>query len=384
MFSLERKIYTLKIPFLKTLSGVVRNIFEILAKENIAVKGGFAKIILGEVLKSQGKIKKNLALGYKSETDLDLLITFSGSRKDNIEKISKKIYNLKEKFSKLGINLDEADVEALKGNLNDIEFIREFLESRDLTINEVIFIPSSETLFFTDKCLRDTINAVGILAANKVGTLKRDCGRIIASPYGIVRLIRFLIEKKVNSIYLPNWWVRSNKDEAERLGKPTLEAYGLILIERYKNKESLQLRFMKTLNDLSITNLKNFNTFKKEQELMFEAWRKKKFTLKKRSFREIQKELFQEELRRKRIERQAEKKRKLCPHKKKIKFICEYCPWQCAIIKCLDCGLVEVIPKGKSTPFPIDSLFCNKNFIEGNVYWDKLGFFPEFPILNKE
>jgi len=42
---------------------------------------------------------------------------------------------------------------------------------------------------------------------------------------------------------------------------------------------------------------------------------------------------------------------------------------------------VEIIPKGKIAPWPIDELFCNKNFIEANVYWDKTGFFPEFPLL---
>jgi hypothetical protein len=244
-----------------------------------------------------------------------------------------------------------------------------------LTINEVIFIPKLQTLFFTDKCLRDTINAVGILTAYNPKTLRRDCGRIIASSWGMARLIRFLTERKVKSIYLPNWWVVSNKEEAEKRGQGVLGTYSLILIERYKDNESFQWRLMKILKGLSITNLKKFDTFKKEQEMRFEALRGKKFILKKRSFKQVQEELILEEEKRKKMEMEMEKKKKSCSHGKKIKFICHHCPWHCAIIKCINCGEVEIIPKGKSTPFPLDDLFCNKNFIKADVYWDKNGFF---------
>lgn len=379
MFSLGRKIYTFKIPFLKSLNGIIREVFEILKEENITIKGGFAKILLGEILKSKGKIKENLAFGYEGKTDLDLLLAISAFRMERIEKIAEKISNLKEKFLKMEVNLDEKDVEIIEGNLRDIKFIRKFLESRDLTINELIFIPKFETLFLTDKCLRDTINAVGILAANKPETIWRDCGRIIASPYGIVRLIKFLTEKKVNFIYLPNWWVLSNKREAEKMKRGILGAYGLILMEKYEDNEVLQLRFMKILNNLSITNLKRFETFKKEQEMLYEASRGEEFFSEKKSFKEIQEEKLLEEEKRKKRKSESEKKKETCPHKNKRKFICEYCPWRCAIIKCRECGGLEIIPKEKSSPYPIDELFCNKNFIEADVYWDKNGFFPNFP-----
>jgi len=378
MFSLERKIHTLKIPFSKGLTGIVREVLEILAKEDLTIKGGFAKIILGEILKSEGKIKKNLALGYEGKTDLDLLITISGSIKENIDRIAEKMWKLKEKFFNLGVNLDEKDVEVIEGNLKDIKFIKQFLESRDLTINEVIFIPKFETLFFTDKCLRDTVNAVGILAANKPETLWRDYGRIIASPYGMVRLIKFLTEKKVNFIYLPNWWVLSNKQEAEKMRRGIFGAYGLILMERYKDNESLQFHFMKILNSLLITNLKKFETFKKEQEIFFETSRGEEFLLEKKSFKEILEEKL---LKEKRKENENElKKKEACPHKNKIKFICEHCYWRCAITRCKDCGWLEIIPKEKLSSCPTDELFCNKNFIKADVYWDKNGFFPNFPL----
>jgi len=375
MFSLERKIHSQKIPHLEKISGIVGNVFNILAKENIAIKGGFAKIILGEILKSEGIIKENLALGFKGKTDLDLLITSPELKKENLDLMAKKIGNLKEKFSKLDINLDEEDVELKEGDLKDIKFITKFLESRDLTINEVIFLPGLRTLFFTDKCLRDTTNAVGILAANKPETTKRDCGRLSASFYGMTRLIRFLVEKKVKSIYLPNWWVRSNKQESDESKRGILEAYNLILIERYKDNESLQYRFMKIMNGLSITNLKDFEKFKKQQEMLFEISRGKKFLLKERSFKEAQEESLSEKEKREKIESEAIKKKKTCSHGKKIKFICNHCAWRCVIMKCLSCNLIEIIPQGKSTPFPLDDLFCNKNFINADVYWDKNGFF---------
>jgi hypothetical protein len=372
---LRRKINSIKIPSLKNLSGLVGKVIEILAKEEIIVKGGFAKIILGELLKAEGKIENNLALGYKSETDLDLVITFSGSKKKNIDIITTKVKDLKEKFMKLGVDLDEKDIEMKRGNLKDSKYISKFLQSRDLTINEVIFIPSQETLFFTDKCLRDTINSAGILAANHPGTLRRDCGRIIASPRGMVRLIRFLIEKKVTSIYMPYWWVRSNKEEAERMQQGVLGAYGLALIDRYKRNEVLQLRLMNILNNLNITNLKNFETFKKEQEILFEGSRGEKFVLKKRSFEDIQEDITSGKERRELSRKKLKEKRKKCSHERKKQFFCENCYWHCKIIKCLDCDAVAITPKGQSKPFLIDDLFCNKNLIRADVYWDKNGFF---------
>jgi len=70
---LPRKINSFQIPSFEKLTGSAAQAIKVLAREDIAIKGGFAKIILGEVLKSEGKIKKNLALGYKSETDLEFL-----------------------------------------------------------------------------------------------------------------------------------------------------------------------------------------------------------------------------------------------------------------------------------------------------------------------
>lgn len=384
MLSLNRKIYTLKVPFLKSLDGTVREVFEVLKEENMAIKGGFAKIILGEILKSEGKIKENLAFGYEGKTDLDLLFAAPDFKKEKINEIAKKVNNLKEKFLKLGVNLDEKDVEIMKGDLKDINFIKTFLESRDLTINELIFIPRIETLFFTDKCLRDTINAVGILAANKPGTIWRDCGRLMASPYGMVRLIKFLTEKKVNFIYLPNWWVLSNKREAEKMKRGIFGAYGLFLIEKYKKNEVLKFRFMKILRDLSITKLKKIETFEEEQKLLFEVSRKKEFIPEEKSFQEIHETKLKDEEERKKKEIELKKRQEFCSHGMKAKFICDHCHWNCAIIKCRKCGFVEIIPKGKKIPWPIDELFCNENFIEADVYWDKNGFFPTFPSLNKK
>jgi len=209
--------------------------------------------------------------------------------------------------------------------------------------------------------------------------LRRDCGRIIASPRGMARLIRFLVEGKARSIYLPRWWVESNKEEAERLEKGILGTYGLLLVERYKENEFLQSKFMKILNDLSITNLKKFETFKKEQILLFEAGSGEKFEIKKRTFKEVQEEMLKKEEMKKTQRKEEKEKREKCLHKEKKIFTCFHCNWKCEIAKCPNCNWVEITPKGSSKPFPLDEIFCNKNFIQANVYWDKDGFFPNFP-----
>jgi len=376
---LRRRIYTLDCSFLKELPGEIGKVIEILAKENVGIMGGIAKILLGEILRNQGKINENLALGYKSEVDLDLAIPFLGSRRKSIDEIAKKIKDLQEKLLDSGVTLDEEDVKLFKGNFEDTKFVMNFLENFDLTMNELVLIPGQMTLFLTDKCLRDTINGVGILSANHPGILRRDCGRIIASPRGMARLIRFLVEGKARSIYLPRWWVESNKEEAERLEKGILGTYGLLLVERYKENEFLQSKFMKILNDLSITNLKKFETFKKEQILLFEAGSGEKFEIKKRTFKEVQEEMLKKEEMKKTQRKEEKEKREKCLHKEKKIFTCFHCNWKCEIAKCPNCNWVEITPKGSSKPFPLDEIFCNKNFIQANVYWDKDGFFPNFP-----
>ena len=384
MPALKRRIYTLDCSFLQELPGKIGKVIEILAKENFGIKGGIAKIIFGEILKSKEKLKENLALGYKSEVDLDLVIGFSGSRRKNIDKMAKEIWDLKEKLLEVEIFLDEEDVEAKRGSLRSEEFIRKFLECRDLTINEVLLIPSEGKIYFTDECLRDTVNSVGILSANHPGTLKRNCGRLIASPRGMVRLIRFLTEGKVKSIYLPNLGIQLVKEEAENKKGAVLGAYGLILIDRYKENETLQSRLMKILNDLSITNLKNFETFKKEEELLFEVSREEKFSLKKKSFKEVQEEISQKEEMKQRTKRELKEKRQFCSHQNKTEFICTRCQWNCKINKCLDCDWVEIIPKDSETSLLLDEIFCNKSYIKADVYWDKDGFFPNFPLEIKK
>jgi len=247
-------------------------------------------------------------------------------------------------------------------------------------MNEVLFVPSQETLFFTDKCLRDTINSVGILCANHPGILRRDCGRIIASPRGISRLIRFFVEKKIKVMYLPHSWVGSNREEAKRIGKGLLGAYGLVLIERYRANKPLQLRFMKVLNDLSITNLKHFDTFAEEQKILFEGARGEEFIMRKRSFEEIQKKISEGKEQALLAKTKRREKRASCSHERIKEFVCQRCLWYCDIKKCLDCDKVEITPRRSKEPLPIDQLFCNKNFIAANVYWDKGGFFPSYPF----
>jgi len=352
---------------------------ETFAKEKMGVMGGIAKILLGEILKAQGKIRENLALGYKSEVDLDLVMPFSGSRRQSIDRMVEKIKELQNRLADIGVDVDEEDVKLFKGNFEEMKSLRKFLENFDLTINELVFIPSQLTLFLTDKCFRDTINGVGILSANHPGTLRRDCGRIVASPRGMARLIRFLVEGKVKSIYLPRWWVESNKEEAERLEKGVLGTYGLLLTERYKNNEFLQMKFMKILNDLSITNLKKFETFKKEQLLIFEIERDEKFEIKKRTFKEVQEEMLEKEEAKETQRKEKKGKREECFHKEKKVFTCDFCNWRCKVEKCLNCDWSQITPKGNLKPFPLDLIFCNKNFIKANVYWDKNGFFPNFP-----
>lgn len=386
--SLRRKIFI--VPFKKTeVPEKIRDTLCLLSDEEyLGVKGGYAKAVLGQMLINAGKIHNNLALNNNLDSlDLDIVLTFVGTRKNNIDNLSKRVTELTEKL-KTVIQLHPEDVEMLSGNLHSNEkTVRKFLESRDLTINEVVLIPKDGNwlLVYTDKCYRDTINSTAMLAANGKGTVRYDYGRLVAGPYGICRLVRFLVEGKVKSIYLPKWWIERNNQEARRLNKENLGVYGLILAERYLKKPSLQSELIKALNALELTDLIDFGIYKREQEVFFKLQRNnKEFNFNhSRTFREIQQHLIEKEEQRKISQSQRKKFREECNHKNTEKFVCRYCPPHgCTIEACGSCTK-RVIASSRGSPIPISRLFCNVAYKQGNVYHDKASFFPYFPDRNR-
>lgn len=362
----------------------IKGVFKLLGEEQyFGVKGGYSKILFGELLRQKraGKeIFNNRALGGDGvSVDLDIVINYIGSLKNALPKLVERVDDLTEKLQEIGIHLNGADVEPREGNVADKKFLRNFLSSRDLTMNEIIAVPIATgdwKLCFTDLCYRDTVNGAGILSPNGKGTLRWDYGRLVPTPSGITRLIRFLTEGKVKSIYLPQWWIERNNQEAERIGKEKLGTYGLILCQRYLNKPSLQTKLMRTLRKLELTDIPNFQDYLREQETFFQLWNKNgtfQFN-EKRTFKEVQEHLKDKQKKGKTGLEQRQSQQEHCMHQN-IKVIkCNYCGKHCTIKVCEDCKLMNAFMGKSIKPVKLLNLLCNRNLINGTVYWDKQGF----------
>ena len=374
---LRRKVYEHEIKVYE-MPVEIQEVMKLLDNESyLAVKGGYAKMVLGEILKQQGKNPEAVAHPKGTYLDLDIVLTFVGTKRKNLDVLDERVAALTEKLSGIDIELNPADVETIKGNLDNQKTIVRFLESRDLTINEVIAVPKkngSWTLYYTDKCYRDTLNGSGIIGANGSSVARIDAGRWIAGPYGITRLLRFLIEGKVNKIYLPQWWIDLNNKEAKKMNRENLGSYGMILCRRYEDNPHLQKKMMFYLNKLGITDIKNFKKYMEEQELFFQLHTNEKFSFSDdRPFIDIQKHLEKKDAERMQSYQERKKVRESCVHKTKT-FVCEHCAKKCIIKKCAYCTMFEVTHQNEI--IPPNNLLCNHNFRTASVHWDKNGFFP--------
>lgn len=328
MSLLGRKVYMIEIKT-SELPEDKKPVYILLENERfLGIKGGFAKAVLQNILERQGKIPKKEA-DPNIETDLDLVLTFIGGRRKNTDSLDKRVSELTEKL-KDKVALNPADIETIKGNLNDPETIQRFLESRDLTINEIVLVPCGDNkwkLHYTDKCYRDTINCTGILSTNGTGTMRIEAGRMIASPYGITRLLRFLIEEKVEGVYLPRWWIVANNAEARRLKKENLGVYGLVLCQRYQqlDRPDLRKRMMRLLKVLGFTDLESFELYMQEQQTFLQLWKGEKFEFNpNRSFREIQEHLLKKEEIGENSHQEQKMSRESCTHDTRS-FACNDC-----------------------------------------------------------
>jgi len=389
---LKRKISRIEIDekeMMKLLPKKIIKVLEVLAPtKNIIIKGGFARAVLGQILKNEKKIEKNRAIenAWEKPLDIDLIFTFTGTKRKNLPHLNNKVIELKEIIKKTGFELSGRDIELIKGGLDNEKMIRRILETREMTINEVILMPEEKQwfLYHTDKAHRDLINSVAILTVNNPSTVRYDYGRLMASPYGITRLIRFFIEEKVETTYLPRWWIERNNKEAEKRGRSKLGSYSLILAERYIEFPKLQSKLMKILNEFELTNANDFNEYKKEQEISFKKYSGEEFRLTKgTSFEQLQTALSRKQEQQTNRRRERRDLRATCSHFIKS-FTCARCDQECAIKYCIKCNKMEITPKKEKNPFHLYELFCNKTFITADRYWDEQGFYPEFPAKIKE
>jgi len=367
----------------------VREIFILLGNEkDIGVKGGHAKLLFQILLRQWGDIKGSRncrAQGYDGAPfDIDIALACDNLSEETLLASEERTDALIEKLRGT-VELKGKNIEAVQGDLRDEKFIKAYLERQDMTIDEIVAVPNNGlwTLHFTDKCKWDMINGTGILSPNGQGTIRRHNGVMIASQKGTLRLIQSLIEKKVTKIYLPQRWINTNKEETQRLFKKDLKFrenlgyYGYLTCQRYTRNKTLQVKLMKILKMLQLTDFDEdeFADFYNEQSNAVKLLNKDFYYDPDISFLENQKRLKKDRREKKESKQGAKKQIYECKHEQMETMICNGCSWKCMVSKCADCQLVKIRP-GKSEFFVKDfnKLLCNQNFIKGDWYWDKQGF----------
>lgn len=361
----------------------VKKVFVLLGNEkNIGVKGGHAKLLLQVLLRQYGEIRGSRncrAQGYDGVPfDLDIILACKNMSDEALAEIQEQRVNpLIEKLQGT-IGLKGKNIEARQENITDDKFINDYLQRQDMTINEIIAISTgngSWKLCFTDKCRRDTINGAGILSANSKNTVRWHNGVMITSQKGTTRLIQSLVESKVESIYLPQWWIDKNREEALRLHKENLGYYGFLLCQRYLKNPILQRKLMTILKNLKITDISDFAEFYNEQSNAAKLFNSDFHYNPDMTFLENQQYIKKQKEERKVSRKKLREQKKECEHKQVETTICEGCQWKCKIWKCQECNSTKIKP-GHSEFFVknFSELLCNKNFVSGNWYWNKPGF----------
>lgn len=341
--------------------------------------GSYAKAVLGWYLMKNKKITRSISLDavLKGESLPDLALFYV--KEKNIDELEARFISLQNRFATVGVTLNPVDVDDVQGDVNKPDDIEKYLIRSDLTINEAVLVPAGALgyiLIYSDICMRDTLAQTGMLSGESPGTYRIDRGRKIGSNAGIARLLKFLIEGKVECIYLPEWWLELNALESKKMSQESLGGYGLVLAERYRDNKKLQQKLMRVLNNLKITDIADYSMYLAEQHLLYEHRNEKKFVFSDaRTFRQIQEQKEKQRQTKNKSKDERAAARKDCQHEI-VEINCRYCNANCTIRKCTKCTYFRVIPKGQLKPVQnIDWLRCSQNWQKSSFGWDKEGFF---------
>lgn len=321
-----------------------------LAPENdIIVKGGLARLCCIEALSfaNDGFGDEKRQAIERGINDVDIILLHKGSLPKSKDFLIEKFLRIRQNLDAQGIELKSEDAEPVKGELDDYTF-RKVLLDADMTINESIVVRAGGkwALWTTKECVRDLVKGVGFLNA-KPAHFRYEKGRFMPSNLGWMRLIKFLAEGKINSIYMPRWWrdahLASMRQKMEAGTLPWGAALGLYSLSLMEKKAGgnpeLQKKIMKILKALDFAEIDDPAEYIKKQKESFAA-QNQLFELKKFTFNEI-------------IDRAIEKKNQVFDkrHDRNVlksacdhfweQYICDGCAKHCALQLCAQCPAVE-------------------------------------------
>ncbi len=320
-------------------------------EQEMVIKGGLARLCCIEALAfaNDGFPDQERQAIERRINDVDIIIFHKGTLPKSKDFLVEKFLRIRQNLDAQGIELKSEDAEPVKGEIGEYA-LRKILCDADLTINESILAPSGGrwVLWTTKECLRDLREGVGFLNA-KPAHFRYERGRFMPSNLGWMRLVKFLAEGKISSIYMPRWWreahFASMKQKMEAGDLPwgaSLGLYSLSLMEKKAGgKPELQSNIMKILNALRFTDIINPDEYIAKQKEGFAA-KGQLFELKKFAFEEI-------------IDRAVEKKSQVFDrrHDRNViknscehfweQYVCDGCARHCALKLCTQCPAVETM-----------------------------------------
>lgn len=275
---------------LKILFALLSEANKIIEEEGLpftlGIKGGYARFILEKCLGISSP-------EYSIDMDVDLFIVHKQTLAKAIDeerggKLLWFVDRLQEIFAGLLTSEDIETVPYKTGSDLEIpDHIRSMLGRRDLTINEcvVYFKDCSPVLYYSEQCVRDLRSRTGFLSTGGNG-YRIDGGLIVATPLGLSRLLRFLIEGKVDRVLLPEEFLKVIRKEAG--DKQPLGIWGILLCRRYQEISELQEKMMKILQGLNLSwGIGSFAEYQNVLEQEFFLEHGIRFVQNKRSFREV-------------------------------------------------------------------------------------------------
>jgi len=324
-----------KLPEVKNILGILQQ-----TEPHVIIKGGMARLTLLKYLEQQGKIIQPWRLQREEKLrDIDLILPHTNTLPKDRTDLVNSAAIIKEELS-AGTQLT-VDFEPFKASPSCLERI---LSTRDLTINEVILYLNNSggwELSYTSRCWRDIIQGVGMLTSGGKKLIRYDYGRMLPTNYGFFRLFRLWVEGKVEKIYLPEWWISTHFQEAERLEKERFGNYALVIAHQYKNATSqIQKRWGLVLNELGFTDLPYLSTFQQEQELLYDIKNNQPFAFEEeRPFGQIIDQMVKEEQQRQSARQKRNEQMRKCQHNTLKTFECSGCKHSCKIQRC-ECGQI--------------------------------------------
>lgn len=335
---------------------------------DIVIKGGLARLCFIEALvaKKLWRDEERRQIERKIK-DLDLVFLYRHTIGKDKDYLLQRFDKMEQYLAGFGITLKGEDVRPMKGGIDEQTIRKIVSTTADLTINECLLAPINGqwTIFYTPQCERDLIQGIGFLDPQD-GHIRYSWGRVLPSPLGWVRMIKFLCQGKIRQIYIPPWWVNDHLREAERMSNEVYDSsglilglYGLSLMEKYgKDNYPFQQRAAKVLNALGFSPTRDPQEFIEMQKENLVA-QGKEFSLSELSFGQaLENTIYKQHVReRQRFNRNQNKK--MCEHQWQ-EWQCDGCAPRCMLHSCLQC-------KASGT----NELPCNKRVEFANWPEDK-------------